>query len=38
MTVVKEDPLPCTAVAVNLQQLRTTRFDDAKLVGAVDPA
>ncbi|MGW1994917.1 hypothetical protein [Embleya sp. NPDC001921] len=38
MSVVVEDPLPCTAVAVNLQQLRTTRFDDAKLVGAVDPA
>ncbi|WP_331768929.1 hypothetical protein OG948_34200 (plasmid) [Embleya sp. NBC_00888] len=38
MSVVVEDPLPCTAVAVNLQQLRTTRFDDAKLVGVVDPA
>ncbi|WP_331768950.1 type II toxin-antitoxin system PemK/MazF family toxin (plasmid) [Embleya sp. NBC_00888] len=37
MSVVVEDPLPCTAVAVNLQQLRTTRFDDAKLLGAVDP-
>ncbi|MFF7250744.1 hypothetical protein ACFZBU_43595 [Embleya sp. NPDC008237] len=36
MSVVVEDPLPCTAVAVNLQQLRTTRFDDADLVGAVD--
>lgn len=37
MSVVIEDPLPCTAVAVNIQQLRTTRFDEAKLLGAVDP-
>lgn len=38
MSVVIEDPLPCTAVAVNIQQLRTTRFDEAKLLGSVDPA
>nr|WP_202511839.1 hypothetical protein [Streptomyces sp. SID3343] len=38
MSVVLDEPLPRTAVAVNLQQLRTTRFDDAKPVGTVDPA
>lgn len=38
MSVMIEDPLPCTAVAVNIQQLRTTRFDEAKLLGPVDPA
>lgn len=37
MSVMIEDPLPCTAVAVNIQQLRTTRFDEAKLLGSVDP-
>ncbi|MGC0420145.1 hypothetical protein [Embleya sp. AB8] len=37
MSVVLDEPLACTAVAVNIQHLRTTRFDDAKLVGAVDP-
>ncbi|MYZ35146.1 hypothetical protein [Streptomyces sp. MnatMP-M17] len=35
MSVVITDPLPCTAVAVNLQQMRTARFDGAKLQGAV---
>jgi mRNA interferase MazF len=38
MSVGIGDPLPSTAVAVNLQQLRTTRFDGAKLLGEVDPA
>jgi mRNA interferase MazF len=38
MSVVIGDPIPCTAVAVNLQQLRVTRFDGAKLLGEVDPA
>lgn len=38
MSVVIVEPVPCTAVAVNIQQLRTTRFDDAKLLGAVDAA
>jgi mRNA interferase MazF len=38
MSVTIEDPLPCTAVAVNIQQLRTTRFDEAKLLGSVAPA
>ncbi|GGO54654.1 type II toxin-antitoxin system PemK/MazF family toxin [Streptomyces lasiicapitis] len=36
MSVVIGDPLPCTAVAVNLQQLRATRFDGATHVGTVD--
>ncbi|MER5222603.1 type II toxin-antitoxin system PemK/MazF family toxin [Streptomyces flaveus] len=38
MSVTIEDPLPCTAVAVNIQQLRTTRFDEAKLLGSVESA
>ncbi|WP_434595667.1 hypothetical protein [Streptomyces sp. A5-4] len=38
MSVVIEDPLPCTAVAVNVQQLRTARFRGARLLGAVGPA
>ncbi|QUC59015.1 hypothetical protein IOD14_20745 [Streptomyces sp. A2-16] len=38
MSVVIGDPIPCTAVAVNLQQLRAARFDGAKLLGEVDPA
>lgn len=37
MSVVIGDPLPCTAVAVNLQQLRTTRFEGAQRIGAVAP-
>ncbi|MER5720057.1 hypothetical protein [Streptomyces sp. NPDC002132] len=37
MSVMIGDPLACTAVAVNLQQLRTARFDGAKLHGEVDP-
>ena len=36
MSVVIGDPLACTAVAANLQQLRTTRFDGAKCAGTVD--
>ncbi|WP_432132612.1 hypothetical protein [Streptomyces tendae] len=35
MSVVIGDPLPCTAVAVNITQLRVDRFDGAKLVGPV---
>ncbi|MFH8993055.1 hypothetical protein [Streptomyces sp. NPDC017940] len=35
MSVVIDDPLPCTAVAVNLVQLRSSRFDGAKLRGDV---
>lgn len=38
MSVVIGDPLPCTAVAVNIQRLKITRFDGAKLLGDVDPA
>ncbi|MDX3114683.1 hypothetical protein [Streptomyces scabiei] len=30
-------PLACTAVAVNVQQLRAARFDGAKRLGDVDP-
>ncbi|MCD9881101.1 type II toxin-antitoxin system PemK/MazF family toxin [Streptomyces guryensis] len=37
MSVVLGDPLPATAVAVNLQQLRLDRFDGAKLLGEADP-
>ncbi|MFJ8828071.1 hypothetical protein ACIREE_40920 [Streptomyces sp. NPDC102467] len=36
MSVVISDPLPCAAVAVNVQQLRTERFDGATLRGTVD--
>ncbi|WP_055470026.1 hypothetical protein [Streptomyces ardesiacus] len=36
MSVVIGDPLPCTAVAVNIVQLRLDRFDGAKLLGPVD--
>lgn len=38
MSVMIGDPLPCTAVAVNLQQLRVARFEDAKRLGPVEPA
>ncbi|MFJ4276125.1 hypothetical protein ACIP29_36915 [Streptomyces coelicoflavus] len=38
MSVVIGDPLPCTAVAVNIAQLRLDRFDGAKLIGPVDTA
>ncbi|MDT3397433.1 hypothetical protein RKE29_12365 [Streptomyces sp. B1866] len=38
MSVVIGDPLSCTAVAVNLQQLRVARFDGGKCLGSVDPA
>jgi mRNA interferase MazF len=37
MSVVISDPLPCTAVAVNLQQLRAPRFTDAHPLGPVPP-
>ncbi|MBZ6128746.1 hypothetical protein [Streptomyces olivaceus] len=36
MSVVIGDPLPCTAVAVNIVQLSVDRFDGAKLLGPVD--
>ncbi|MFJ8828145.1 hypothetical protein ACIREE_41310 [Streptomyces sp. NPDC102467] len=35
MSVVIGDPIPCTAVAVNVQQLRTERFEGATLRGTV---
>ncbi|AZM57325.1 hypothetical protein DMA15_36175 [Streptomyces sp. WAC 01529] len=35
MSVVIGDPMPCTAVAVNLQQLHATRFTDASRIGVV---
>ncbi|MFD4977682.1 hypothetical protein ACIQCF_33495 [Streptomyces sp. NPDC088353] len=38
MSVVIGDPIPCTAVAVNITQLRVNRFDGAKLLGPVDAA
>ncbi|MFJ5212844.1 MULTISPECIES: hypothetical protein [Streptomyces] len=38
MSVVIGDPLPCTAVAVNIAQLRVDRFDGGKLIGPVDAA
>ncbi|KUM95180.1 hypothetical protein AQI95_43390 [Streptomyces yokosukanensis] len=38
MSVVIGDPIPCTAVAVNITQLRLNRFEGAKLVGPVDAA
>ena len=38
MSVVIGDPIPCTAVAVNIQQLRVDRFEGAKLLGPVDAA
>ncbi|MFF6815776.1 hypothetical protein ACFZAG_38900 [Streptomyces sp. NPDC012403] len=38
MSVVIGAPFPCTAVAVNIVQLRVDRFDGAKLLGPVDTA
>ncbi|UAX58512.1 hypothetical protein K5X85_36025 (plasmid) [Streptomyces sp. A144] len=38
MSVVIGDLLPCTAVAVNIAQLRVDRFDGAKVIGPVDAA
>ncbi|MEU9977635.1 hypothetical protein [Streptomyces sp. NPDC051014] len=38
MSVVIGDPLLCTAVAVNIVQLRVNRFEGAKLLGPVDAA
>ncbi|MGW0563918.1 hypothetical protein ACWDZ4_25735 [Streptomyces sp. NPDC003016] len=35
MSVALEEPMACTAVAVDIQQLRTTRFEGAKLIGTV---
>ncbi|MFI0242960.1 hypothetical protein [Streptomyces sp. NPDC016845] len=37
MSVVIDTPLACTAVAVNLQQLRTARFAEASPRGTVPP-
>jgi len=36
MSVTIGDPLPCTAVAVNIVSLRLDRFEGAKLLGPVD--
>lgn len=38
MSVVIGGPIPCTAVAVNIVQLRVNRFEGAKLLGPVDAA
>ncbi|MFF8097920.1 hypothetical protein [Streptomyces sp. NPDC016675] len=38
MSVVIGHPLPCTAVAANIAQLRVDRFDGAKLLGPLDDA
>ncbi|MEU9448722.1 hypothetical protein [Streptomyces sp. NPDC048277] len=38
MSVVIGVPLPSTAVAVNIVQLRVNRFEGAKLLGPVDAA
>ncbi|MEW2426333.1 hypothetical protein ACH4C6_34830 [Streptomyces sp. NPDC017943] len=38
MSIAIGDPFPCTAVAVNVAQLRVDRFDGAKLIGPVDAA
>ena len=38
MSVVIGDPFPCTAVAVNIVQLRVNRFEGAQLLGPVDAA
>ncbi|MEU5547906.1 type II toxin-antitoxin system PemK/MazF family toxin [Streptomyces sioyaensis] len=35
MSVMIGDPMPCTAVAVNLQQLRAARFGNAECIGMV---
>ncbi|MFE4682743.1 hypothetical protein ACFRNJ_18170 [Streptomyces sp. NPDC056721] len=37
MSVVVDTPIPCTAVAVNLQQLRADRFAEATYRGTVAP-
>lgn len=37
MSVVVGDPIPCTAVAVNLQQLRVDRFAGGECRGEVAP-
>ncbi|MFB8000255.1 hypothetical protein ACFC4G_46800 [Streptomyces sp. NPDC056002] len=38
MTPLRGDPIPCTAIAVNVQQLRAPRFAEATYRGTVDPA
>jgi mRNA interferase MazF len=38
MSVVIAEPIACTAVAVNIVQLRAIRFEGAKLLGPVAPA
>ncbi|MEU8960073.1 hypothetical protein AB0C93_37935 [Streptomyces sp. NPDC048518] len=35
MSIVIGDPIPCTAVAFNIQQLRVARFDGAECRGTV---
>ncbi|MFB8000317.1 hypothetical protein ACFC4G_47140 [Streptomyces sp. NPDC056002] len=38
MSVVIDAPIPCTATAVNLQQLRAARFAEATRRGTVEAA
>ncbi|UDM05412.1 hypothetical protein [Streptomyces longhuiensis] len=38
ISVVIDDPIPCTAIATNLQQLRAARFAEATYRGTVHPA
>lgn len=38
MSVAIDGPLACTAVAVNLRQLRVARFEDAECHGRIDSA
>jgi mRNA interferase MazF len=38
MSVVIDNPIPATAIAVNLQQLRAVRFTDATHRGTVEAA
>ncbi|MGJ5899394.1 hypothetical protein ACSCBZ_46765 [Streptomyces niveiscabiei] len=35
MSVTISEPVPCTAVAINLMQMRVGRFDGAELLGEV---
>lgn len=38
MSVTISEPVPCTAVAINVMQLRADRFTDAQFLGEVDAA
>ncbi|MGJ5898405.1 hypothetical protein ACSCBZ_41650 [Streptomyces niveiscabiei] len=35
MSVTITDPFPCTAISINIAQLRIDRFDGAQLLGEV---